>query len=123
MKCRALAAILVLLLLLGGCQILGLTSGRQLDEVYQPALQECLRAIPELFPDKHINTTVTSVRYLAEREYASVILLNGEDATAFFQSRADRFWVFTIGNSSGFEYVQMVCSSQTDELAGYIPTS
>lgn len=120
MKKRFFAALLALLLLLEGCAFLGLTSGKKLDEVYQPALQAAVRAIPELFPESSINTSVAAVRYLSEREYPLVVLLDGGDSAAFFAAREDRFWVFTIGNSSGFDYVQMVCSSQTDELVGYM---
>jgi hypothetical protein len=123
MKRRALfCAMLLLAFSMSGCQFLGLTSGKKLDEVYQPAFQTCTNAIPQLFPDKVVNTSVASVRYLNQREYSAVTLLGGGDPETFFRGRAERFWVFTIGNSSGFDYVQMVCSSQTDELVGFIPT-
>ena len=114
-------ALMLLILSTGGCAFLGLTPGGKLDEVYQPAYQKCVEAIPELFPGRSINTSIASVRYLSEREQSEVVLLDGSGPAEYFQAHPERFWVFLIGNSSGFDYVQMVCSSQTDELAGYIP--
>ena len=113
----SLLLLLPSLLLLPGCQ----GPGKGLDEVYQPAYSACVDLIPELFPDKVINTNTVSVRYLKEAEKSAVVLLDAQDPSRYFTEHGERFWVFLIGNASGFEYVQMVCSSSTDAVIGYLP--
>lgn len=102
---------------LTGCQ---LTSGSyQLDPVYKPAYENCLKAMEELFPEKRVNTSMVTVRYLSEEEKDRVIIIvNGEQN--YFQEHEEHHWVFTIGNTSGYEFVQLVCSSTANAVIGYL---
>ena len=117
---RIWGMILLLLCLAGGltgCQIL--SGSYSLEKVYKPAYENCLEEIGELFPDKKVNTSMVSVRYLNEEEREQVfIIVNGEKE--YFEEHEELHWVFTIGNTSGFDFVQLVCSSTTNEVIGYL---
>ena len=113
-----------LLLLTGilgtGCGVLDRLASGTLDAAYEEAYDNCLEKLDTLFPDARVNTSMVTVRYLNDEEEEQVITLD-EVPENYFSQNQDRLWVFTIGNTSGYEFVQLVCNSRTNEVIGYLP--
>ena len=118
--CRLLCLTVCLSLCLAGCGYADRISGGGVDSVQEKALENALARLSDIPGAEHVNTKYVQARYLSGEEEPAVVLFSGEDAEAFFARTQDRFWVFLIGNAAGYEYVQVVCSSVTDEAVGYI---
>lgn len=112
-------ALLCIIGLLTGCS--GMSGASSLEQVYRPAYENCLEQLEVLFPEKRVNSSFVTVRHLKEEEETHVVMLEGE-AEDYFAEHPEHHWVFLIGKSSGYEFVQIVCNSTTNEVIGYLTT-
>ena len=122
---RKILALLILTALWGG--LLAGLSGCQLrngsdnlDPAYRGAYEKCLEKLDAFFPDKNVNKSMVTVRYLKEEE-KDFVQLSQDISKDYFAEHDERFWVFTIGNTSGYDFVQIVCDSRSEEVIGYLP--
>jgi len=96
------------------------------DEKYRVAYENCVywTKYKSGFPNAMwINCGRVSVKPLPDdyKDYVYIIADGYAHYGEYFEKVAAEHWVFTIGGTSGHNFVILVCNSETNEVIGLIP--